>query len=348
MTRLRAVGLVSGWGAGVAALPANAPAAAEGRRVLPMPRPALDGERFRRATRECLLGVAAVEAMLAEGGLTRDAIRGADTALLYVTAAAYGASNRLFIGAGGASTARTEGGLAETRRGSASATPDGLAETRRGSGSATPGGLAETRRGSGSATPSGLAEARRGSGSATPGGLAETRRGSGSATPGTLHFPYTAPSAVPAEVAIEYGLTGGYVILVGGARATIDAIWQAARLLAARRCRRALVLAVETFAECEDLWARGRWAARGPLVEAAACALLEGDGHVGYGPADGPAPLETLAVRRAGEILACAPLVAAALAREAGQPEARLTGEWRGRRAAVTLALPAAGTPALA
>jgi hypothetical protein len=333
MTRLRAVGLVSGWGAGVAALPANAPAAAEGRRVLPMPRPALDGERFRRATRECLLGVAAVEAMLAEGGLTRDAIRGADTALLYVTAAAYGASNRLFIGAGGASTARTEGGLAETRRGSASATPDGLAETRRGSASATPGGLAETRRGSASATPD---------------GLAETRRGSASATPGTLHFPYTAPSAVPAEVAIEYGLTGGYVILVGGARATIDAIWQAARLLAARRCRRALVLAVETFAECEDLWARGRWAARGPLVEAAACALLEGDGHVGYGPADGPAPLETLAVRRAGEILACVPLVAAALAREAGQPEARLTGEWRGRRAAVTLALPAAGTPALA
>jgi hypothetical protein len=332
MTRLRAVGLVSGWGAGVAALPANAPAAAEGRRVLPMPRPALDGERFRRATRECLLGVAAVEAMLAEGGLTRDAIRGADTALLYVTAAAYGASNRLFIGAGGSSTARTEGGLAETRRGS---------------GSATPGGLAETRRGSGSATPGGLAEARRGSASATPGGLAEARRGSASATPGTLHFPYTAPSAVPAEVAIEYGLTGGYVILVGGARATIDAIWQAARLLAARRCRRALVLAVETFAECEDLWARGRWAARGPLVEAAACALLEGDGHVGYGPADGPAPLETLAVRRAGEILACAPLVAAALAREAGQPEARLTGEWRGRRAAVTLALPADGTPAL-
>jgi hypothetical protein len=314
MTRLRAVGLVSGWGAGVAALPADAPAAADGRRVIPVPRPALDGERFRRATRECLLGVAAVEAMLAEGELTRDAIRGADTALLYVTAAAYGASNRLFIGAGGGSPARTEGGLAETRRGSASATPEGLAETRRGSASATPGGA-----------------------------LAEESRGGRA---GTLHFPYTAPSAVPAEVAIEYGLTGGYVILVGGARATIDAIWHAARLLAARRCWRALVLAVETFAECEDLWARGRWAARGPLVEAAACALLEGDGHVGYEPADGPAPLEMLAARRAGQILACAPLVAAALAREAGQPEARLTGEWRGRRAAVTLALPAAGTPA--
>jgi hypothetical protein len=300
MTRLRAVGLVSGWGAGVAALPADAPAAAGGRRVIPVPRPALDGERFRRATRECLLGVAAVEAMLAEGGLTRDAIRGADTALLYVTAAAYGASNRLFIGAGGSSTARTEGGLAETRRGPASATPG-----------------------------------------RAPG---EEPRGG---RPGTLHFPYTAPSAVPAEVAIEYGLTGGYVILVGGARATIDAIWQAARLLAARRCRRALGLAVETFAECEDLWARGRWAARGPLVEAAACALLEGEGHVEYGPADGPAPLETLVARRAGEILACAPLVAAALAREAGQPRARLTGAWRGRRAAVTVTLPAAGTPAL-
>jgi hypothetical protein len=291
MTRARAVGLLSGWGAGPAALPADASAAARGRRVIAIPRPALDGERFRRATRECLLGVSAVEATLAEAGLPPDAVRGSGTALFYVTAAAYGASNRAFIE--GASPARTAGGLPEERRGTARVTTDG--------------------------------------------------RGAG-----TLHFPYTAPSAVPAEVAIEYGLTGGYVILVGGARATVDAIWQAARLLAAGRCERALVLAVETFAECEDLWARGRWAVRGPLVETAACVLLEGDADVDYASADAPAALETLVARRAGETLACAPLIGVALAREAGEPQARLTGQWRGRRSTVTLALPAAGRPAYA
>jgi hypothetical protein len=83
----------------------------------------------------------------------------------------------------------------------------------------------------------------------------------------------------------------------------------------------------------------------GPLVEAAACALLEGDGDVNYGFAAAPAALETLAARRAGETLACGPLVALALAREAGERQARLTGQWRGRRASVTLALPAAGQP---
>jgi hypothetical protein len=293
VTQVRGVGLLSGWGVGPAALPADASVAARGRRVIAIPRPAVAGERFRRATRECLLGVAAVDAMLADAGLARDAIRGPGTALIYATAAAYGASNRLFIDAG-----RSEGGLAEARRGA--------------------------------------------SAGRTEGGLAEARRGS----VGPLHFPYTAPSAVPAEVAIEYGLTGGYVILVGGATATLDALWQAARRLASGQCERAMVLAVETFAECEDLWARGRWTARGPFVEAAACALLEGDGDVDHGPAAAPAALETLAARRAGETLACGPLVGLALAREAGEGEARLTGRWRGRRTAVTLALPAAGQPA--
>jgi len=104
----------------------------------------------------------------------------------------------------------------------------------------------------------------------------------------------------------------------------------------------ALVLAVETFAECEDLWARGRWAVRGPLVEAAACAVLEGGGGVRYAVATAPAALETLARRRAGETLACEPLVGLALARDAGEQHAALTGQWRGRRTAVTLGLPAA------
>jgi 3-oxoacyl-[acyl-carrier-protein] synthase II len=268
VTRVVGVGLLTGWGVGAAALPADARAAAAGRRVIPLAPPPLDGERFRRATRECLLGVAAVEAMLADAGLSADAIRGPDTALVYATAAAYGASNRRFIdGARGPAT-------------------------------------------------------------------------------GGLYFPYTAPSAVPAEVAIEYGVRGGYVILVGGATAGVQALWQAATLLTAGRCKRAVVLTVETFAECEDLWTRGRWAVRGPLVEAAACALLEGDGDVRYAAAAVPAPLETLVGRRAGETLACGPLVGLALARHAGDEQAPLTGHWRGRRMGVTLALATAATQA--
>jgi 3-oxoacyl-[acyl-carrier-protein] synthase II len=265
VTRVRGIGLLTGWGAGAAALPIEATRAADGRRVVALAPPPSDGERFRRATRECRLGVAAVEAALADAGLSRSAISGPGTALVYVTAAAYGSSNRIFVDAYG------KGGAASG-----------------------------------------------------------------------LYFPYTAPSAVPAEVAIDCGLRGGYVILVGGAATCVEAFWQAATLLAAGRCERALVLAVETFAECEDLWARGRWAVRGPLVEAAACAVLEGGGGVRYAVATAPAALETLARRRAGETLACEPLVGLALARDAGEQHAALTGQWRGRRTAVTLGLPAA------
>src|SRR5207253_10803722 len=139
------------------------------------------------ATRECLLGVAAVEAALRESGLSRAAVAGPRTALVYVTAAAYAASNKGFI------------------------------------------------------------------------------EGAGS----TLHFPYTAPSAVPAEVAIEYGLTGGYVILVGGAAAAVDALWQAGALLTAGRADTALGLAVETVGECAALGGRGRREAPRPPVGAA-------------------------------------------------------------------------------
>lgn len=300
MTRVTGLGLLTGWGAGAAALPADARAAAGGRRVISLARPPLDGERFRRATRECLLGVAAVEAMLADAGLSGDALRGPATALVYATAAAYGASNRLFIDGRDGRTTGAE-------------PPTGQSVV------------------AGPASPARAA-----------GGLSQGRGGSASG----LYFPYTAPSAVAAEVAIEYGLRGGYVILVGGATAGVEALWQAATLLGTGRCERALVLAVETFAECEDLWARGRWAVRGPLVEAAACALLEGDGNVGYAVAAAPAPLETLARRRAGETLACEPLVGLALARGAGGPQAEVTGHWRGRRMGVTLALPTRGATA--
>lgn len=256
--KLAAVGVLTGWGAGLAAFPADAREAAGDRPVVPLADPLLAGERFRRATRECLLGVAAVMELLKRAGMAGQAIRGCDSALVYVTAGGYGASNRAFIEAG-------------------------------------------------------------------------SRPGRGA-----LHFPYTAPSAVPAEVAIEFGLTGPYVILVGGATATLDALWQAERLLAEGACRRALVVAVETFAECADLYRRARWLVSRPLVEAAVAALLlPGEPASTVRPAVEPAALERLARKRAGETLACAPLIQLALAQELGEDAGDLTGIWRGRRAAL-------------
>jgi len=258
--KLTAVGMLTGWGTGLAALPADARQAAGGRRVMPLATPALAGERFRRATRECLLGVAAVGELLQRAGLARDAIRGGDSGFVYATASAYGASNRTFIEAAGVS-------------------------------------------------------------------------GEGR---GALHFPYTAPSAVPAEVAIEFGLTGPYIILIGGATATLEALWQAERLLAGGACRRVLVLAVETFAECADLYERARWVVDRPLVEAAVSALfLPGEPTLTVRPAAGPAALELLARQRAGETLACGPLIELALAQELGEDAGDLTGQWRGRRTAL-------------
>ena len=282
-SEVAAVGVVTGWGQSAVALPRDAVRAAAGRRVIEVEPPPLARERFRRATRECLLGVTAVEALLREANLGPQEIRGDETALVYVTAAAYGSSNRAFIVAGAARTESVVAGAARTE--------DSVGGPRK----------------------------------ARPGPVASS----------TLHFPYTAPSAVPAEVAIEFGLTGPYIILLGGAAVTIDGLWQATLLLRRGRCRRALVLAVETFAECEDLWARGRWLVRPPLVESAACALVvPGPWRATYAPAPASSPLEALSRARAGETLACAPLIALALARAAGGAgPLTLTGEWRGRRA---------------
>ena len=247
--RVAAAGLLTGWGAGVQALPADARHAGAGRSVIAIPRPSLTGDRFRRATRECLLGVAAVEAMLAASGMRREALRGSGTGLVYVTAAAYAASNRAFIAQAGGT--------------------------------------------------------------------------------GTLHFPYTAPSAVPAEVAIEFGLTGPYVILLGGAETAVHAVWQGATMLRYGACQRVLILAVETFAECADLFGRARWLARGPFVETAVAVLGT------LGPDQRPASdmgvgERELAIvgRRAGETLACAPLIAIALAHDqTAREEAKPVGE---------------------
>src|SRR6266849_7755279 len=83
-TTVEAVAVLTGWGQGVRALPADAARAAAGRAVIPLGRPALEGERFRRATRECLLGVAAVDALLRESNVSRDVLKGSSTALIYV------------------------------------------------------------------------------------------------------------------------------------------------------------------------------------------------------------------------------------------------------------------------
>jgi Beta-ketoacyl synthase, N-terminal domain len=106
----------------------------------------------------------------------------------------------------------------------------------------------------------------------------------------SLFFPYTAPSAVPGEVTIQFGITGPYLSLLSGANAGIEALWQAAVLLTNGQCDRALVLGVETFNDCEDLYASGRWLLRWPLVEAAVCLVLERHTcgtEVGYGAGAG-------------------------------------------------------------
>jgi len=89
-----------------------------------------------------------------------------------------------------------------------------------------------------------------------------------------------------------------------------------------------LVRAVETFAECADLYRRARWLAVGPLVEAAACALLRpGGGRAEYDP--DPVGVDR-ARRRTGQTFACEPLIALAVA---GGDPAAVAGRWRGRPA---------------
>jgi hypothetical protein len=149
-----------------------------------------------------------------------------------------------------------------------------------------------------------------------------------------MYFPYTAVSAVPAEVAIAFGLTGPYEILVGGAPATMRAIARAAALLEAGACDRALVLAVEVFEECADLFARLRSPLDGPLVEGAACLWLEpGDGTLTFERRRGRDD-EGSVRHRVGEMLACEPLAVLALARDsAGREATQVHGSWRGETA---------------
>src|SRR5262245_50026341 len=191
---LRGLCLLTGWGRGLLSLPPEVHNAAGGQRILPIDTPILTSERLRRATRECLLGLAAVEAALEHGHLAYEEVAGPGTALIFASASAYAAANWTFV-AGGTETA--------------------------------------------------------------------------------LHFPYTAPSAVPGEVAIQFGITGPYLTLLSGANAGIEALWQAVTLLTTAQCDRAIVLGVETFQECAELYAAGRWLLGTPLTEVASCLILE-------------------------------------------------------------------------
>ena len=196
---VRGCGLLTGWGLGLHSLPYSARAASQGQRLMPVATPTLASERLRRATRECLLAVAAVEAALEDSALGHDALAGPRTAIVFASASAYVAANWKFL---------TEG------------------------------------------------------------------------TERALHFPYTAPSAVPGEVTIEFGITGPYMTLLSGANTSLEALWQAAILLTTAQCDRAIVLGVETFQECTELYTTGRWLLGTPLVEAAACLILEGHGSL--------------------------------------------------------------------
>ncbi len=240
--RVRALGFLS------ADVDARLPAGLVHSLGQPTPR----DDRRRRATRECLLALAGVDAMLEDGKVTRDAIAGERTALLYTTAAGYAASNRAFI----------EGG-------------------------------------------------------------------------GGIHFAYTAPAVVPAEVAIEYRVTGPYAIFLGGPPATLRAIWQAAILLDSGACDRALVLAVEIFEECRDLYARASRLVGQPLVEAVGCLWLEpGTGRLAYQSGRGDGRRSRATRTDGGEMLGCAPLAALdRWRRGGGVAPLELTGAWRGEQA---------------
>ncbi len=147
---------------------------------------------------------------------------------------------------------------------------------------------------------------------------------------GGIHFAETAPAVVPAEVAIAFGLAGPYAILLGGPPATLRAIAHAATLLDAGACDRALVLAVETFEECADIYARaGRLVGR-PLVEAAACLWLEpGRGSLRLDPLPPRRPDAALR-KRLGETFSVEPLAALDWWRQRGAVGTlELTGRWR-------------------
>jgi len=99
-------------------------------------------------------------------------------------------------------------------------------------------------------------------------------------------------------------MTGPYLTLLSGANAGIEALWQAVTLLTTAQCDRAMVLGVETFQECAELYAAGRWLLGTPLTEVAACLILERHvslAGVSYDAAGGESGLRRLVQAEAGQ-----------------------------------------------
>lgn len=190
----RGVSLATGWGEGLHSLPKDAVAAAAGKQILPLPTLIVDDDRLRRATRECLLAIAAVETALRHSPWSAADLAGQRTALVYASASSYISANWSFLHADASSV---------------------------------------------------------------------------------VYFPYTAPSAVPGEVSMYFNITGPYLSFLSGANAGLEALWHAVTLLNTGQCERALVLVVETFSECEELFLLTRRLVSFPLVETTLCVLLE-------------------------------------------------------------------------
>jgi len=102
--------------------------------------------------------------------------------------------------------------------------------------------------------------------------------------------------------------------------------------LEAHACDHAIVLAVEVFAECADVFARVRRAPSVPLVETAACLWLDrGHGTIIFERRRGGMGGDRA---RIGEMLSCEPLATLALARETGgEGPVAVAGTWRGETA---------------
>ena len=192
--------VTTGWGEGLQHIPARADVAAGTRQILPLPASQVEQfeqsgtDRLRRASRECLLAITAVEHALRTSPLSANDLAGQRTALVYASASSYVAANWAFLHAD---------------------------------------------------------------------------------TSQAVYFPYTAPSAVPGEVGMYFNITGPYLAFLSGANAGLEALWQAITLLDNDQCDRALVLGVETFVECAELYLSGRRLLSLPLVETSLCLILE-------------------------------------------------------------------------
>ena len=136
--------------------------------------------------------------------------------------------------------------------------------------------------------------------------------------------------------------TDGLPIRSAAAALHLRAMAHAAGLLERDVCDRALVLAVEIFEECADLYARAPRLLGRPLVEAAGCLWLErGHGELGVESGRGP--------RRSapGEMLSCGPLADLADWRRGAQAgPLELSGWWRGETARLAWIEPPAGESA--